>query len=134
MSTGNFMTLIEAIDKFSADGMRLALADAGDGVEDANFIVNVAEAGILRLYTFIEWVKEMLSDSANLRNDSFGFHDNVFANEMNKLMKATDENYNKMLFREALRTGFFEMQQSRDKYRELTQNENGMHSKFSLKN
>ena len=41
---------------FSADGMRLALADAGDGIEDANYVVNVAEAGILRLYTFIEWV------------------------------------------------------------------------------
>ena len=40
----------------SADGMRLALADAGDGIEDANYVVNVAEAGILRLYTFIEWV------------------------------------------------------------------------------
>ena len=36
--------------------MRLALADAGDGIEDANYVVNVAEAGILRLYTFIEWV------------------------------------------------------------------------------
>ena len=31
-STGNFLTLSDAIDKFSADGMRLALADAGDGV------------------------------------------------------------------------------------------------------
>ena len=41
---------------FLADGMRLALADAGDGIEDANYVVNVAEAGILRLYTFIEWV------------------------------------------------------------------------------
>ena len=28
-STGNFLTLREAIDRYSADGMRLALADAG---------------------------------------------------------------------------------------------------------
>ena len=103
---------------FLADGMRLALADSGDGIEDANYVVNVAEAGILRLYTFIEWVKEMLSPENNLRNDeSFGFHDKVFQNEMNKLMKATDENYNKMLFKETLKTGFFEMQTARDKYR-----------------
>ncbi len=45
-------------------------------------------------------------------------------------MKSTEENYQKMLFREALRTGFFEMQQARDKYRELTQNENGMNAKL----
>ena len=52
-STGNFMTLTEAIGKFSADGMRMALADAGDSVEDANFVVTMAEASILKLYTFI---------------------------------------------------------------------------------
>merc|ERR1711963_303878 len=111
-STGNFMTLSEAIDRFSADGMRLALADSGDSVEDANFVENVAEAGILGLFTFIEWVKDMLDTNTNLRaGTDLGFHDRVFKNEMNKLMKATDENFSKMLFREALRTGFFEMQQ-----------------------
>lgn len=38
-------------------GMRLALADAGDTVEDANFVEKTADAGLLRLYTLIEWVK-----------------------------------------------------------------------------
>jgi valyl-tRNA synthetase len=66
-STGNFLTLTEAIGQFSADGMRLALADAGDSVEDANFVTASADAGILRLYTFIEWVKEVLADT-NLRS------------------------------------------------------------------
>ncbi len=47
-STGNFLTLSDAIDKFSADGMRLALADSGDSVEDANFVEAMADAGILR--------------------------------------------------------------------------------------
>ena len=62
-STGNFLTLTEAISQFSADGMRLALADAGDSVEDANFVTTSADAGILRLYTIIEWVKEVLADT-----------------------------------------------------------------------
>merc|ERR1712079_248110 len=38
---------------------------------------------------------------------------------MNKKIRETADNYEKMLFREALRTGFFEMQTARDKYREL---------------
>ena len=38
-------------------GMRLALADAGDTMEDANFVEKVADAGILRLFTFLEWTK-----------------------------------------------------------------------------
>merc|ERR1719312_2077294 len=65
-STGNFMTLSDAIDAFSADGMRLALADSGDSVEDANFVYGTADAGILRLYTFVEWVREMLKDKSAL--------------------------------------------------------------------
>jgi leucyl-tRNA synthetase len=41
--------------------MRLTLADAGDSIEDANFEEEMAEAQLLRLYTFIEWVKELLN-------------------------------------------------------------------------
>ena len=49
--------------------MRLSLADAGDGVEDANFVEAMADAGLLRLYAFLEWVKEMLAarDASELR-------------------------------------------------------------------
>jgi len=38
---------------------------------------------------------------------------------MRSLVKDTEENYEGMLFREALRTGFFEFQSARDKYREI---------------
>uniref|UniRef100_A0A671UU34 Leucine--tRNA ligase, cytoplasmic n=1 Tax=Sparus aurata TaxID=8175 RepID=A0A671UU34_SPAAU len=79
-STGNFLTLTQAIDKFSADGMRLALADAGDTVEDANFVETMADAGILRLYTWVEWVKEMIANQNNLRTGPADtFNDRVFA-------------------------------------------------------
>ena len=118
-STGNFMTLADAIETFSADGMRLALADSGDSVEDANFVTGVADAGILRLYTLIEWVKEMLAEGAELRDSQDTFHDVVFRSEMNKLLLETEQNYESLLFKEALRTGFFSMQSARDKYREL---------------
>lgn len=67
-SEGNFLTLSESIDKFSADGMRLTLADAGDSVEDANFVESTADAAILRLYTFIEWAKEILDLKETFRS------------------------------------------------------------------
>ncbi|KAM5300740.1 leucine--tRNA ligase, cytoplasmic [Glossophaga mutica] len=119
-STGNFLSLTQAIDKFSADGMRLALADAGDTVEDANFVEAMADAGILRLYTWVEWVKEMVTNRDSLRSgpDST-FNDRVFASEMNAGIIKTDQNYEKMMFKEALKTGFFELQAAKDKYREL---------------
>ncbi|ETN58342.1 leucyl-tRNA synthetase [Anopheles darlingi] len=132
-SDGNFLTLYEAIGKFSADGTRLCLADAGDSIEDANFVVSNADAGILRLYTFIEWVRETLASKPLLRKGAqdAGFNDQVFSSEMNLLTKQTDEFYRKMLFKEALRTGFFEFQSARDKYRELC-GADGMHVELVL--
>ncbi|CAH0561246.1 unnamed protein product [Brassicogethes aeneus] len=131
-SEGNFLTLSEAVKKFSADGMRLCLADAGDSVEDANFSESMAEASILRLYTFIEWVKEVLANSTNYRTGKFNnFNDQVFQSEINLKVKETDDFYKKMLFKEALRTGFFEFQAARDKYRELSLD--GMHIDLVLK-
>ena len=38
-------------------GTRMTLADAGDTLEDANFVFDMAHGGILRLYAHIEWVK-----------------------------------------------------------------------------
>lgn len=120
-SDGNFLSLYEAIQKFSADGTRLCLADSGDSIEDANFVEATADAGILRLFTFIEWVKEMINSKMLFRTGSKdSFYDRVFISEMNFLTKATDENFNKMLFKEGLRTGLFEFQRSRDTYRELS--------------
>uniref|UniRef100_A0A2K5IGF8 Leucine--tRNA ligase, cytoplasmic n=1 Tax=Colobus angolensis palliatus TaxID=336983 RepID=A0A2K5IGF8_COLAP len=125
-STGNFLTLTQAIDKFSADGMRLALADAGDTVEDANFVEAMADAGILRLYTWVEWVKEMVANWDSLRSGPANtFNDRVFASELNAGIIKTDQNYEKMMFKEALKTGFFEFQATKDKYRELAVE--GMH-------
>lgn len=54
-STGNSLTLRDGIKKFGADATRLALADAGDGIEDANFDETVANSQILRVFTMIEW-------------------------------------------------------------------------------
>ncbi|MEQ2306039.1 Leucine--tRNA ligase, cytoplasmic [Ameca splendens] len=119
-STGNFLTLSQAIKKFSADGMRLALADAGDTIEDANFVETMADAGILRLYTWVEWVKEMIANQNNLRTGPTDtFNDRVFASEMNAGILKTEQHYERMMYKEALKSGFFEFQAAKDKYREL---------------
>ncbi|XP_051960760.1 leucine--tRNA ligase, cytoplasmic-like isoform X2 [Xyrauchen texanus] len=119
-STGNFLTLTQAIAKFSADGMRLALADAGDTVEDANFVEAMADAGILRLYTWVEWVKEMIANQSNLRTGPADtYNDRVFISEINSSIIKTEQHYERMMYKEALKSGFFEFQAAKDKYREL---------------
>lgn len=146
--------------------MRLTLADAGDSIEDANFEEGMAEAQLLRLYTFIEWVKEVLNvdstaieqetntfatisedstlvrsaangikdkfsqfspndecideQNGNYRIDAnYNYYDHVFQSEMNRAIKLTEESYEKMLYKDVLKYGFFELQIARDNYREL---------------
>lgn len=188
-STGNFLTLVQAIEKFSADGlfrfkyeqsfdvcfflgMRLTLADSGDSIEDANFEEEKADAQLLRLYTFIEWVKETLNinptdidfenksitkttpesptvvssvinwvkdklhhlsssgdhsneefteqQKANYRTDTnYNYYDGIFESEINLAIKLTEESYEKMLYKDVLKYGLFDLQTARDNYREL---------------
>ncbi|KAK3795418.1 hypothetical protein RRG08_031765 [Elysia crispata] len=124
-STGNFCTLKEAIDRFSADGMRLTLAGAGDGVEDANFVEEEAEHGLLSLHSFLEWVREMLRARSCLRKGNYSFHDKVFASEINNTNRETRRHYQKYLYKAAVRTGFFDFQSKLSQYREAEPR--GMH-------
>jgi leucyl-tRNA synthetase len=121
-STGNFLTLLEAINKYSADGMRMTLADAGDTVEDANFVEAVAEANLLRLYAFYEWCKEMVESKSTMRAETSPletYADRVFESEINKTIQVTRKHYDHMMYKEALKSGFYEFQSARDRYREI---------------
>ena len=101
--------------------MRFALADAGDGIDDANFIEKQADNGLLKLYNFIEFSKDIVSNPSFLRTGPLNsFEDRVFDNAMNRGITLTEAHYKAMNFKEALKTGFFEYQDARDKYRELS--------------
>ena len=120
-STGNFKTLNQAIHEYSADAMRFALADAGDGLEDANFVHDTANGAILRLTKELDWIEECLgpaTEGAALRTGAAtSFSDRVFSNAMDVACRAANAAYEKMLFREALKVGFYELQAARDTYR-----------------
>lgn len=57
-SEGNFLTMRECISKYGVDATRLTLADAGDGLDDANFDELVANSSILRLFVFDKWIHD----------------------------------------------------------------------------
>ena len=54
-STGNSLTMKDSVEKFGADVTRVVLADAGDGIEDANFEEKNANANVLRIHTLVQW-------------------------------------------------------------------------------
>jgi len=120
-STGNFMSLRQAIEKYGADAVRFALADAGDGLDDANFVEKTADVAILRLFTEKEWMEETMADikSSKMRDagSEMQWIDRVFMQEMRKLVNECSEAYAGMLFREAMKVGFYDLQNARNEYR-----------------
>ena len=71
------------MEQYSADAMRVALADAGDALDDANFEDTSANSAILRLTKELTWAAEVLATRDTLRAGPRNFHDNVFENEIN---------------------------------------------------
>ena len=114
-STGNFLTLDTAIQKFGADATRIALADAGDGIEDANFEETVANAIVLKLFELRKWAEDVIAGVRIIKEgESFAairegerhkngdtiqrtgakrFWDQLFENELNALVRETARHY-----------------------------------------
>jgi leucyl-tRNA synthetase len=68
-STGNFLTLWSAIQKFGADATRIALADGGDGSDDANFEETTANSTILKLFELRRWIEGVMTNPRLLGPD-----------------------------------------------------------------
>ncbi|MCE5166707.1 hypothetical protein HAX54_024769, partial [Datura stramonium] len=63
-------------------------------------------------------MQEVLAVEPSFRNGlPSTYADRVFANEINIAVRTAEKNYNEYMFREALRTGFYDLQAARDEYR-----------------
>jgi leucyl-tRNA synthetase len=126
-STGNFLTLVQAINKYSADATRAGLAVGGDGLLDANFDGDkFVDAFIKKIYKEEVWINEVYT-ADNQRTGDYNFLDRMFDNNMNRLIASTRESYDNMQFQGAMTTGFFEFCLARDKYRDHADGADGMH-------
>ncbi|KAK2801946.1 cytosolic leucyl tRNA synthetase [Onygenales sp. PD_10] len=119
-STGNFLTLKDAVDKYGADATRIAFADAGDAIEDANFEESVANSNILRMFTLKEWIEEVAKDKSLRTGPADAFLDKVFENELNALARDARKHYGDTNFKLALKSALYDFISARDFYREST--------------
>ncbi|OBT69571.1 leucyl-tRNA synthetase [Pseudogymnoascus sp. 23342-1-I1] len=120
-STGNFMTLDEMVKKYGADASRIALADAGDGVADANFEEDVADNNVLRLFTLREWIEEQVKEQESLRTgEKNDFLDRLFDNEMNAIAREAKAHFDDTNYKLALKSGLYDFIGARDFYREAS--------------
>ncbi|KAJ1664536.1 cytosolic leucyl tRNA synthetase [Coemansia sp. RSA 1813] len=136
-STGNMLTLGDSCKLYGADATRIALADAGDGFDDANFEMQTADAAVRNLYTLMDWVvsaKQALikleqnpSETVQVddiilcaENTLLTMIDKIFDAEMNDLVLKTAEDYDKTMYRNALKSGFYDFVNLRNWYVEFT--------------
>ncbi|KEF55027.1 leucyl-tRNA synthetase [Exophiala aquamarina CBS 119918] len=117
-STGNFLTLSQAVKKFGADATRIALADAGDGMEDANFEEKGANAAIMRMYTLKEWIEETVKNGELRTTQGDVLWDKLFEDEMNLLVHESYRHYSETDYKLALKSSLYDFQSARDFYRE----------------
>jgi leucyl-tRNA synthetase len=118
-STGNFMTLDDVVKKYGADAARIAIADAGDGIQDANFEEDVADSSVLRLFINKEWCEEMTANQDQLRTGQLNsFQDSLFDNEMNSLVNEAAKHYEDTNYKLALKASYFDFANARDFYRD----------------
>ena len=139
-SLGNWITLEEGIREYTSDACRIALADAGDTIDDANFCRDLANSSIMRLYSFIQLAQFYMENRNKLRGgteessntdlsdflkenptcvDSFSQIDDIFTSEIIRLSSEAFNSYSNFSYRDALKCSLFELQLRRDQYRQL---------------
>eukprot|EP01062_Namystynia_karyoxenos_P008050 TRINITY_DN12845_c0_g1_i1.p1 TRINITY_DN12845_c0_g1~~TRINITY_DN12845_c0_g1_i1.p1 ORF type:complete len:1341 (+),score=475.78 TRINITY_DN12845_c0_g1_i1:172-4023(+) len=118
-SKGNFFSLRQACDLFSADACRIACAHAGDGLDDANFEQPTANSAILRLTGLIDFATKTVAQRAEGKLRGGGrelFVDRWFANEMARLVNEAKGSFEGMKYKEALRCCWFDFLNCRAVY------------------
>jgi len=112
-SLGNFITLAEAVETYTADGVRIGCACAGDTMSDANFERSVAENALLKLYTVVTHCTNYLSGSDRYpyrpADSEYAAIDRMFLAQIASNAKDGLYFFNNMKFREAMRAVYFEM-------------------------
>lgn len=93
-SEGNFFTITEIVDMFSADAVRVALAEAGDFLDDANFELQSADSAILKLNNLETWIKLATESIQTLRRDApdekIAYQDSIFEALINNTIYLTE--------------------------------------------
>eukprot|EP01016_Furgasonia_blochmanni_P049835 TRINITY_DN7613_c0_g1_i1.p1 TRINITY_DN7613_c0_g1~~TRINITY_DN7613_c0_g1_i1.p1 ORF type:complete len:372 (+),score=158.75 TRINITY_DN7613_c0_g1_i1:66-1181(+) len=120
----SFYTVEDVCKLYGADATRVALSDAGDSLDDANFKLENADGAVLRLYNLEQWIKTALATISTTRatatDPKTAHQDEVFSALIDYTIYNTDQAFEKMRFRDAVRIAFFEFTAYREDYKTFT--------------
>jgi leucyl-tRNA synthetase len=120
-SLGNFYTIKDLCTQFGADASRIALANAGDSLNDANVALKEIDEAILKLSALEMWIKDKLTALDTYRvtaeeGSSAAYHDRIFENELNKVIVDSCRLYESLVLREVVKQVFFTLHDLREEY------------------
>lgn len=121
-SLGNFLTMRDCIERYGVDATRVALADAGDTLDDANFDELVANSAIQRLFIFERWIIEEIRKNVPETGLDYAhvperdLWDQIFENEISYAIEQTTRCYAEIKYKQGLKHGFFEPQAAKEDY------------------
>ena len=115
-STGNFLTMREAIEQFGANATRFALVNSfSDGTDDGNFNTKYATSVIMKLYTELEVAKEFsLNCGSNITFEP-SLWDKVFECEIYENFRLAEAGYEKSKYKN-ITYAFDALLESRNNY------------------
>jgi leucyl-tRNA synthetase len=120
-SLGNFYTIKDLCSQFGADASRIALANAGDSLNDANVALKEIDEAILKLSALEMWIKDKLSALDTYRTTSepgtpAEYNDKIFENQLNKVIVDSCKQYESLVLREVVKQVFFTLHDLREEY------------------
>ena len=126
-SKGNFLTVNDLIDNYGCDASRITLADCGDTLDDANFLREISNLSVNRLYSFENFIKILVNEVWNKIPDFKisdpdgeikldGLFDKIFDNNINYLISQATQAYEEMKYKNVLKYAFYEMINAKDQY------------------
>jgi leucyl-tRNA synthetase len=115
-SKGNFKTLDQAIDLYTADSIRFTFASASTGTDDSYFDQELCTRMVEKLYKEKEWITDILANIGSYLIRDMNFIDLAFVNEMMIICEDVIKAYKKMNFFEVVTKGFHILQGLRDQY------------------
>lgn len=112
-STGNFLSVDDALLKYGKSATRMCLAVCGDTNDDANFVEDNANLFILKIYTFVKEIQKLnelvRKKSENETIASYSNADVLLLETVSVNVTEALNAYNSMKYSDVVKFSFFEM-------------------------
>jgi leucyl-tRNA synthetase len=117
-SKGNFVIMRDALAEFGADPSRFTVLSGGESIDDANFDRELVKSMTPKINSLLEFAKQYYNTGRNSRLAI----DEWMEGKINSIIIETTKCYEETMFRSALQSCYFEMQNAVKWYMKRTLN------------